>query len=150
VAPITDLRWVLAHVPEITAARLERLKALGCGVNLSGFTYFRSGAGPPYRRIVDSGIHAAAGGDGMQTAPMNPFIHMYHAATGRNARGMVGNEGQQISRLATLRPWTSATPWFFDDGPLGRSRSGTTVTWSSSTRTISPSRTRRSRSCARS
>jgi predicted amidohydrolase YtcJ len=70
VAPIGDLRWVLAHVPAITAARLERLKALGAGVNLSGFTYFSGGGGPPYRRIVDSGIRAAAGGDGMQIAPM--------------------------------------------------------------------------------
>jgi predicted amidohydrolase YtcJ len=119
VAPITDLRWVLAHVPAITAARLSRLKALGCGVNLSGFTYFGGGGGPPYRRILDSGIHAAAGGDGMQIAPMNPFIHMYHATTGRNARGVIGNAGQQISRLEALRLWTTATSWFFDDEPLG-------------------------------
>jgi predicted amidohydrolase YtcJ len=44
---------------------------------------------------------------------------MYHATTGKNARGTVGNEGQQIPRLAALRLWTSATPWFFDDEPLG-------------------------------
>ena len=119
VAPITDLRWVLAHVPSITGEYLDRLKQLGCGVNLSGYTYFSSGAGPPYRRILDSGIRAAAGGDGMQIAPMNPFIHMYHATTGRNARGIVGNAGQQISRLEALRLYTSATPWFFDDEPLG-------------------------------
>ena len=116
---ITDLRWVLAHVPSITADYLARLKALGCGVNLSGFTYFSSGTGPPYRTVLDSGIRAAAGGDGMQIAPMNPFIHMYHATTGRNARGVVGNTGQQISRLEALRLYTSATPWFFDDEPLG-------------------------------
>ena len=82
-------------------------------------TYFSSGTGPPYRRILDSGIRAAAGGDGMQIAPMNPFIHMYHATTGRNARGTLGNDGQQISRLEALRLYTSATPWFFDDEPLG-------------------------------
>ncbi len=120
VAPITDLRWVLAHVPAITDGRLNRLKALGCGVNLSGFSYFGAGGGPPYRRIVDNGIRAAAGGDGMQIAPMNPFIHMYHATTGRNARGNVGNAGQQISRLEALRLWTSATSWFFDDEPVGK------------------------------
>jgi predicted amidohydrolase YtcJ len=55
----------------------------------------------------------------MQIAPMNPFIHIYHATTGRNARGELGNPGQQISRLEALRLWTSATPWFFDDEPLG-------------------------------
>ena len=119
VSPIGDLRWVLAHVPAITSDYLDRLKALGCGVNLSGFTYFSSGTGPPYRIILDSGIRAAAGGDGMQIAPMNPFIHMYHATTGRNARGTLGNDGQQISRLEALRLYTSATPWFFDDEPLG-------------------------------
>jgi predicted amidohydrolase YtcJ len=124
VAPITDLRWVLAHVPGITEARLSRLKALGAGVNLSGFTYFGAGSGPPYRRIIDSGIRAAAGGDGMQIAPMNPFIHMYHATTGLNARGELGNPGQQISRLEALRLWTSATSWFFDDEPLGTIEAG--------------------------
>jgi predicted amidohydrolase YtcJ len=119
VAPITELRWVLAHVPFITDARLRRLKALGAGVNLSGFRYFGADSGPPYRTILASGIRAAAGGDGMQIAPMNPFIHIYHATTGLNARGELINPGQQISRLAALRLWTSATPWFFDDEPLG-------------------------------
>jgi predicted amidohydrolase YtcJ len=102
----------------------RRLKALGCGVNLSGFTYFGAGTGPPYRRILDSGIRAAAGGDGMQIAPMNPFIHLYHATTGRNARGQLGNDGQQISRVEALRLWTSATPWFFNDEPLGTIETG--------------------------
>jgi len=122
VAPIGDLRWVLAHVPSITPDYLERLKVLGCGVNLSGFTYFSNGAGPPYRTILASGIRAAAGGDGMQIAPMNPFIHIYHATTGRNARGVIGNPGEQISRLDALRLWTSATPWFFDDEATGHDR----------------------------
>lgn len=47
------------------------------------------------------------------------LIHIYHATTGLNARGELINPGQQISRLEALRLWTSATPWFFDDEPLG-------------------------------
>ena len=113
--------WESAHPgrSRLHTFRVQRCPACGTYVNLSGFSYFGGGGGPPYRRILDSGINAAAGGDGMQIAPMNPFIHIYHATTGRNARGVVGNPGQQISRLEALGLWTSATSWFFDDEPLG-------------------------------
>ena len=43
VAPITDLRWVVAHVPQITADYVQRLKALGGGVNLTGWQYLAGG-----------------------------------------------------------------------------------------------------------
>jgi predicted amidohydrolase YtcJ len=58
----------------------------------------------------------------MQIAPMNPWIHAYYATTGRNARGVVINEGQQISRQELLRMYTSANQWFLggpDEGLLG-------------------------------
>jgi hypothetical protein len=46
---ITDLRWVVAHVPFITADYVARLQALGGGVNLTPYEYFNtsSPAGPP-------------------------------------------------------------------------------------------------------
>ena len=55
---ITDLRWVVAHVPFITAEYVARLKALGGGVNLTPYEYFNtaSPAGPLYRMLADSGI----------------------------------------------------------------------------------------------
>ena len=58
---ITNLRWVVHHVPEVNADLLTRLKALGCGVEMGAFRWVTSSdpkvvAGPPFRSIVDHGI----------------------------------------------------------------------------------------------
>ena len=84
-------------------------------------------AGPPFRMIVDSGnrpdgIHSGMSSDGMQIAPMNPFIHAYYAVTGKNALGKVINDGQQISRQELLALYTRAGGWFLgraDEDRLG-------------------------------
>jgi predicted amidohydrolase YtcJ len=123
--PITDLRWVVAHVPFITREYLDRLHALGGGVNLTGWRYLAgtaASAGPPFRTILDSGIHAGMSSDGMQIAPMNPFIHAYYATTGRNALGDVINTGQQITREELLALYTRRNAWFLggpDEDQLG-------------------------------
>jgi predicted amidohydrolase YtcJ len=122
---IVSLRWVLAHVPLITDEYLARLKKLGAGVNLSGWQYLAGtgpGAGPPFRRILDSGIPAGIGADGMQIAPLNPWVHAYYATTGKNALGDQINDGQQISREEFLRLYTRANQWFVggqDEALLG-------------------------------
>ncbi|KAK7949208.1 uncharacterized protein PG986_010094 [Apiospora aurea] len=120
---IRDLRWVVAHVPQITTEYLARLKKIGGGVNLSSWQYLAGtgpSAGPPYRTIVDSGIPAGVGGDGMQIAPMNPWVQAYYAVTGRNALGDQINEGQQISRREFLHMYTRANQWLLGgpDEPL--------------------------------
>ncbi|MGH3387653.1 MAG: amidohydrolase [Actinomadura sp.] len=123
--PITDLRWVVAHVPFITEDYVDRLKAVGGGVNLTGWKYLSGtsgNAGPPFRMIVDNGIPAGMSSDGMQIAPMNPFIHAYYAVTGKNALGDVINDGQQITRTELLHLYTSRNPWFLghdDEDQLG-------------------------------
>jgi predicted amidohydrolase YtcJ len=112
---IADLRWVVAHVPQINQEYLNRLKALGGGVNLTGWQYLAGTgpqSGPPFRLIVDNGIPAGMSSDGMQIAPMNPWIHAYYATTGRNARGQQINPGQQISRQELLTLYTRANQWF--------------------------------------
>ena len=112
---IGDLRWVIAHVPFITEEYVARLDAVGGGLSLTGWRYLAgspAGNGPPFRMIVDSGIHAGMSSDGMQIAPMNPWLHMYYATTGRNARGDLINDGQQISRREVLRLYTADNGWF--------------------------------------
>jgi hypothetical protein len=112
---IADLRWVVAHVPFITEEYVARLDAVGGGLSLTGWRYLAgspTGNGPPFRMIVDSGIHAGMSSDGMQIAPMNPWLHMYYATTGRNARGELINDGQQIGRREVLRLYTADNGWF--------------------------------------
>jgi predicted amidohydrolase YtcJ len=114
-SPITDLRWVVAHVPFITEPWVNRLKGLGGGLSLTGWRYLAGTPeqnGPPFRMIVANGIHAGMSSDGMQIAPMNPWLHMYYATTGLNARQVLINGGQQITRQEALRLYTAANGWF--------------------------------------
>lgn len=122
--PITGLRWVVAHVPFITADYAARLQALGGGVNLTPYQYFNTAnpGGPPYRMLVDSGIPVGLSSDGMQIAPMNPWIHAYYATTGINALGDQINTGQQLTRAEVLEHFTNANRWFLggqDEDLLG-------------------------------
>jgi predicted amidohydrolase YtcJ len=112
---VEDLRWVVAHVPLITPDYLQRLKKIGGGVNLSGWQYLAGTgpqAGPPFKDIIASGIPAGIGADGMQIAPLNPWIHAYYATTGKNALGLQINSNQQISRQELLHLYTRANQWF--------------------------------------
>ncbi len=116
---ITQLRWVLAHVPFITPDYVAKLEPLGAGVNVLGGWRWLSGTaaqnGPPFRMLLDSGIHVGMSSDGMQISPMNPWIGLYYAVTGRNARGELINAGQTIGRNEALRLYTAANGWFLDE-----------------------------------
>ena len=122
-SPITDLRWVIAHVPFITEPWVNRLKALGGGLSLTGWRYLAGTPeqnGPPFRMIVNNGIPVGLSSDGMQIAPMNPWVHMYYAATGLNAQQVLINGGQQISRQEALKLYTSNNGWFLrEESQLG-------------------------------
>lgn len=126
--PITDLRWVVAHVPFITEDYVNRLKALGGGLSLTGWRYLSGTAsnnGPPFRMIVDNGINVGMSSDGMQIAPMNPWLHMYYATTGLNSRGELINDGQQITREEVLRLYTANNGWFLrEEEDLGTIEAG--------------------------
>ena len=121
-ADITDLRWVIAHVPFITEDYVDRLKTLGGGLSLTGWRYLAGSgpaAGPPFRMIVDNGINVGMSSDGMQIAPMNPWLHMYYATTGINSSGDLINDGQQITREEVLRLYTADNAWFIGEDDLG-------------------------------
>ena len=113
--PITNLRWVIAHVPFITEPWVNRLKALGGGLSLTSWRYLAGTAeqnGPPFRMIVDNGINVGMSSDGMQIAPMNPWLHMYYATTGLNARQVPINANQKITRQEVLKLYTANNGWF--------------------------------------
>jgi predicted amidohydrolase YtcJ len=75
--------------------------------------------------IVDNGIPAGMSSDGMQIAPMSPWLHMYYATTGRNARGELINDGQQITRQEVLRLYTRDNGWFLrEEDQLGSIEEG--------------------------
>ena len=126
--PITDLRWVVAHVPFITEPWVNRLKAIGGGLSLTSWRYLAGTAeqnGPPFRMIVDNGIHVGMSSDGMQINTMNPWINMYYATTGMNARQVLINGGQQIKREEVLKLYTANNGWFLrEEDRLGSIETG--------------------------
>ena len=118
--PIDRLRWSIIHLQSIDESRLSALEALGCGASAQTWTYFGNGGGPPFRRIVDSGIPAAVGTDSTNVSALDPWVSLFYMTTGRNAAGMITNEGQQVSRIEALRLYTEGAAWFsFDDHHLG-------------------------------
>ena len=127
-SPITNLRWVVAHVPFITEPWVNRLKAMGGGVSLTSWRYLAGTPeqnGPPFRMIVDNGIPCGMSSDGMQIAPMNPWLHMYYATTGLNARQVPINKGQVITRQDVLKLYTANNGWFLrEENQVGSIEAG--------------------------
>ena len=114
---IGDLRWMVHHVPFVSADLLTRLEALGCGVQMSAFRWVTAGpgatnVGAPFRTIVDHGIQVGIHGDGVHIAPLNPWLHIYYATTGVSSFGEQVNAGQHLTRQEALRLFTRGNSWF--------------------------------------
>ena len=130
--PLAPLRWCLAHVPGIDAETLGKLKAIGVGVSAAGGRYAATNPPrtapeeiPPFRLLMDSGIHVGYGSDGGTVAPLNPWLHMYYMVTGLNSAGQQVAAGQTLTRGEALRMYTSNQPWFTnDDDKLGSIKVG--------------------------
>jgi predicted amidohydrolase YtcJ len=118
--PVDRLRWSLLHLQSIDSARLQALKDLGAGASAQTWTYLSTGGGPPFRRIVDSGIRAGVGTDSTNVSALDPWLSLFYMTTGRNLAGVLTNEDQQISRVEALRLYTEGAAWFsFDDDVVG-------------------------------
>ena len=118
--PIDQLRWSLIHLREISDTHLRDLIDLGAGASAQTWTYLSASGGPPFRRIVDSGIPTSVGTDSTNVSALDPWLSIYYMTTGRNLRGELTNDGQQISRLEALRLYTEGAAWFaFDDRQVG-------------------------------
>jgi predicted amidohydrolase YtcJ len=126
--PIGALRWSIDHVNTIEPKTIDRMKALGAGVRAHGWRFLAGSpgqAGPPYRLLLDSGVRVGAGLDGAQAAPINPWLHVYYMVTGRNVRGELINDGQQITRQEAVWLYTAANGWFTrEENTLGSIEAG--------------------------
>jgi predicted amidohydrolase YtcJ len=118
--PIDRLRWSIIHLQGIDEPRLTALKELGCGASAQTWTYLGTGGGPPFRRIVESGIRAGVGTDSTNVSALDPWVSLFYMTTGRNVAGVLTNDGQQVSRVDALRLYTEGAAWFsFDDHQIG-------------------------------
>jgi predicted amidohydrolase YtcJ len=118
--PLEKLRWSIIHLQSIDESRLDALKALGLGASPQTWTYLSAAGGPPFRRIVDSGIRTGVGTDSTNVAALDPWSSLFYMTTGRNVAGNLTNTGQQISRVEALRMYTQGAAWFsFDEHHVG-------------------------------
>jgi predicted amidohydrolase YtcJ len=112
---ISDLRWMVHHVPFVTDDLLNRLKAMGCAVQMRAFTWITgtpTSNGAQFRKIVDNGIKAGIHGDGVHISTLTPWPHVLYASTGFNALGVQINPGESITRREALRLFTRENAWF--------------------------------------
>ena len=75
--PIEELRWSIIHLQSIDEMRLKALKDLGAGASAQTWTYLSNGGGPPFRRIVDSGIPAGVGTDSTNVSALDPWLSLF-------------------------------------------------------------------------
>jgi predicted amidohydrolase YtcJ len=133
--PIKNLRWTLAHINQINASQLERMKKLGMyaavhpwAVINGGNMHEEFGDGaydmPPLRTIQDSGIQWGFGTDGTAANQTLPFTTLDFAVTGK----MVGGTKvirQTISREDALIAHTRKNAYFiFQENELGSIQPG--------------------------
>jgi predicted amidohydrolase YtcJ len=133
--PIKSLRWTLAHVNQINAAQLERMKKLGMyaavhpwAVINGGIMHEEFGDGaydmPPLATIQNSGIQWGLGTDGTAANQTLPFTTLYFAVTGKMAGGAKVNR-QTISREDALIAHTRKNAYLvFQENSLGSIQPG--------------------------
>lgn len=133
VTPVADLHWSIAHVPAIDPQTLQSMKMIGVGMALHGWKYLQGGqgtpagqpAGPPYRSILASGIHAGAGSDAGDISVLDPWFEIYYMVTGKDCTGALINSGEQVTREQALRMYTADNGWFFrEENELGSIETG--------------------------
>ncbi len=133
--PIKNLRWVLAHVNQLNAPQLERMKKLGMYAAVHPWAVINGGINqrvfgdsaydmPALRTIQNSGIVWGFGSDGNRANQILPFTTLWFAVTGK----MVGGTKvlrQTIDREDALIAHTRKNAYLvFQEDNLGSIQSG--------------------------
>ena len=133
--PIKNLRWAFAHVNQINAAQLERMKKLGMYAAVHPWAVINGGIMheefgdeaddmPPLGTIQSSGIVWGLGTDGSAANQYLPFTTLDFAVTGRMAGG-VKVMRQPITREDALIAHTRKNAYFiFQEDNLGSIQPG--------------------------
>jgi predicted amidohydrolase YtcJ len=133
--PIKNLRWTLAHMNQVNAEQLERMKKLGMYLALHPWAVINGGimhsvygnAGydlPQLATVQNSGIMWGFGTDGTRANQIPPFNVLYFAVTGK----MVGGTKvirQTIGREDALIAYTRKNAFLiFQEDNLGAIQRG--------------------------
>ena len=134
--PIRNLRWALAHVNQINASQLERMRKLGMyaavhpwAVINGGIMHDSFGDGaydmPPLTTIQHSGVTWGLGTDATAANQYLPFTTLAFAVTGKMAGGARTVIHQTVSREDALIAHTRKNAYFvFQENTLGSIQPG--------------------------
>jgi predicted amidohydrolase YtcJ len=135
--PIRNLRWTLAHVNQINASHLERMRTLGMSAAVHPWAVINGGINPtvfgqaaldmaPLRTLQASGVVWGLGSDGSRANQILPFQTLSWAVTGRMVGGnVVLRESQRLSREAALAAHTRQNAYLmFQEKNLGSIEAG--------------------------
>jgi predicted amidohydrolase YtcJ len=134
--PIKNLRWALAHVNQINASQLERMRKLGMyaavhpwAVINGGLMHDSFGDGaydmPPLTTIQNSGVTWGLGTDATAANQYLPFTTLAFAVTGKMAGGARTVIHQTVSREDALIAHTRKNAYFvFQENNLGSIQPG--------------------------
>ena len=120
--PVRNLRWAFAHMDQVSANDLERMKKLGMwaavraiepvmGAIFNRVHGERSVDMPPLRMIQDSGIKWGFHTDTTEVNQYRPFTTLWFAVTGKMLGGAVVNR-QTITREEALIAHTRSNSYF--------------------------------------
>jgi predicted amidohydrolase YtcJ len=122
--PITQLRWIISHIPVFPPELADRAHAMGIGVlvgwgPLRAPTAQNSSLGPPYKMLIGHPIKTGYHSDGGDITVINPWLNFTTMATGRNLAGQAILGDQALTRQEVLRLATAANKWFIWEDDLG-------------------------------
>jgi predicted amidohydrolase YtcJ len=111
-APITNLRWSIAHLNDWSAESFRRMKAMGIG-----WTMQPAQRVPPVETAKEIGVAMGAGTDAHRVASYNPFTALQSLLGGNTANGvpLPGPAEERPSRVEALRLYTLGSAWFAHD-----------------------------------
>ena len=134
--PVKNLRWALAHVNQINASQLERMRRLGMYAAVHPWAVINGGIMhesfgdeaydmPPLTTIQNSGVTWGLGTDATAANQYLPFTTLSFAVTGKMAGGARTVIRQTISREDALIAHTRKNAYFvFQEGNLGSIQPG--------------------------
>ena len=134
--PVRNLRWALAHVNQINASQLERMRRLGMYAAVHPWAVINGGIMhesfgdeaydmPPLTTIQNSGVTWGLGTDATAANQYLPFTTLSFAVTGKMAGGARTVIRQTISREDALIAHTRKNAYFvFQEGNLGSIQPG--------------------------
>ena len=135
--PIKNLRWTLAHVNQLNASHLERMKKLGMYAAVHPWAVINGGINQTVfgdaaydmaqlRTIQNSGVMWGFGSDGSRANQIQPFTTLWWAVTGKMVGGTRAlRETQTIGREDALIAHTRRNAYFiFQEDNLGSIQPG--------------------------